>query len=172
MGRVCPSPAPMGDILASKATAINMYVQNPSGVWVPAKGDASGNTIIGTGTNNIGSVGFTSAGNSQTSSINAFWNAAVVGAGGTSSSVSVTGFGKIRIFVNTSVADTFNVQISLDAGVTWYTLTQDNAGTPVIIATTTTQLLSCRDIATFGGLIRLLSISAATITAGYAAEVV
>lgn len=28
----------------SKATAINNYVQNPSGVWVPAKSDALGNT--------------------------------------------------------------------------------------------------------------------------------
>lgn len=31
--------------MASKPTAINNYVQNPSGVWVPAKGDALGNTV-------------------------------------------------------------------------------------------------------------------------------
>jgi hypothetical protein len=122
---------------------------------------------------NVGGVSFVGAGNSLNSNPTGFWNAAVLGAGVTSPSVDIHGYGKIRIFVSSSVADTFNVQISPDSGTTWYTLTQDNAGTPLIIATTATQLTSCRDIATFGATnIRLLNVTAATVTAGLQGETV
>jgi hypothetical protein len=129
--------------------------------------------VLNAGVSNIGAVALQAGGNNEVQSNNAFWNAAVVGAGGVSSSINLPGYGRIRIFVQTSVADTFNVQVSDDGGTTWYTLTQDNAGTPLIIATTATQLTSARDITGFPGqALRLFAVGAATVTAGYAAEVI
>lgn len=106
--------------------------------------------------------------NGSQSSQTAFWNAAAVGASGVSASAQQQFVGKLRIRVNTSVADTLNLQMSIDGGTTWYTLTQDNAGTLWIIATTATSLIVCRDASTFGSaLMRLFNVTAATVTAGY-----
>src|SRR5260370_25044315 len=127
---------------------------------------------LSAGNNVIGQVNLASGGNTHNDASTVFWNNQVVLAAGVSASTGPFGYGKIRIFVQTSVADTFNVQLSPDNGTTWYTLTQDNAGTPLIIATTASQLFSARDIQTFGGTIRLVSIGAATITAGYSSKTI
>ena len=126
--------------------------------------------ILGAGSNSVGFTKLDQSPVSQNRSASFFWNAAVVAAGAQSADYQNSGttWGKIRVFVKSLVANTFNVQFSNDGGATWYTYTQDNAGTPFIIATTATQLTSCRDITMSpGDHMRLVVITADTVTAGY-----
>lgn len=112
-------------------------------------------------------LGLENAPNRYTSSATAFWNAAVVGAGGFSAAYNTLGqWGKAHIYVTSSVANTITVQYSLD-GVNWFDLTQDNAGTLFIIALVAGHLSAVRDLPLFPGTqIRLIAVGASTLTAG------
>ena len=102
------------------------------------------------------------------SNATAFWSAASPGAGVASAAIQTFAlWGKLRVSVISAAAATFTVQFSYD-NITWYDLTQDNAGTLFTIATTAGHLNVMRDLpGPAQNWIRLISVAAATgVTAG------
>lgn len=105
--------------------------------------------------------------NIQADQANVLWNNQAAGAGGASTAMQTFGqWGRGAIYATASAATNLTAQGSFD-GVTWYDLTQDNAGTLWTLALVAGHLAAARDLpGHVPPYIRLLTSAAVTLTAG------
>ena len=104
----------------------------------------------------------------QTNLLTGFWNALAVLAGAFSSVIVNNGttWGKGRIFLQSSVANTYTVQVSPD-NVNWYDLTENDTGSIFTLDAVAGHLNVARDLpGPIAAYTRLVAVGAATVTAG------
>lgn len=104
----------------------------------------------------------------QANILTGFWNNLAVLAAAISSVITNNGttWGKGRIFVISSVANTYTVQVSPD-NVNWYDLTENDTGSIFTLDCVAGHLNVARDLpGPIAAYTRLIAVGAATVTAG------